>query len=302
MATDPQSGTLQRRARPHRRHPRRPPGFWIWVLVALACIPAVGTALYSAGGPAWVLGAIFFGGIFLHYSRLATERKPLSRTIYSGGCLLSLLLSMYIILTGPLGVPSFDPCAICGLSIFGAIPGALAGFLTAVLIEAARSAWVGAWILRRKRRRKNRTTGAVSTRRLNDDVLPLEMPPSYFLPRRFGVRGMLVLVTLASFLMALMQAMRVPAGPFLAVIVFVAGVLSGQVLLFRGRKPLAASAWGGGVLLPVEGILASFMNPLLRNGGMPDLWRLMGENLVGSICTVPAGIVLGTVAGWIASS
>jgi len=86
------------------------------------------------------------------------------------------------------------------------------------------------------------------------------------------------------------------------VIVFVAGVLSGQVLLFRGRKPLAASAWGGGVLLPVEGILASFMNPLLRNGGMPDLWRLMGENLVGSICTVPAGIVLGTVAGWIASS
>ena len=33
--------------------------------------------------------------------------------------------------------------------------------------------------------------------RLDEDVLPLEMPPSNFLPRRFGVRGMLVLVTLA---------------------------------------------------------------------------------------------------------
>jgi hypothetical protein len=297
MATDPQSGTSQRRARPHHHHPRRPPGFWIWVLVALACIPAVGTVLYSAGGPAWILTAIFFGSILLHYFRLAAERRPLDRTIYSGACLLSLFLSIYVTLTGPFGVLGFDPCAICALSIFGAIPGGLAGFLTAVLIEATRSVCVGTWILRRKRRTKNRRTDATSTQRRNDDVLPLERPPSNFLPRRFGVRGMLVLVTLASFLMALMQALRVPAGPFLAVIVFVAGVLSGQVLLFRGRKPLAASAWVGGVLLPVEGILAAFMSHLWRNGGLPDLWRLIGDNLVGSICTVPAGIALGTVVG-----
>ena len=34
------------------------------------------------------------------------------------------------------------------------------------------------------------------------DFLPLEAPPSYLLPRRFGIRGMLVLMTMASLLMA----------------------------------------------------------------------------------------------------
>ena len=207
--------------------------------------------LYAGGGLSVILAAIFVSVILWHYARLAVQRRSLGRTIFSGGCLLPLFFWIYILSVVPVRVDDLGSffCMLCGLSGFVAFLGALAGFLTAVLIEAARLAWASIGISRRKRRSRIRGTAVSSPRRLDDDITPLEMPSSYFLPRRFGVRGMLVLVTLASVLMALMQAVRVPAGIFLSVVVFVAGVLGGQVLLFRGRKPQTASAWVGAFLV-----------------------------------------------------
>jgi hypothetical protein len=258
--------------------------------------------LYAGGGLSVMLAAIFVLVILWHYARLAVQRRSLGRTIFSGGCLLPLFFWIYILSIVPVRVDDLGSsfCMMCGLSGFVAFLGALAGFLTAVLIEAARLGWASIGISRRKRRSRIRETAVSSPRQLDDDVTPLEMPPSYFLPRRFGVRGMLVLVTLASVLMAFMQAVRVPAGVFLSVVVFVAGVLGGQVLLFRGRKPQTASAWVGAFLLPGEAIVATVMSHLVNNGDTGDIPWLIARNLGGCICTVPAGIVLGTVTGIIA--
>ena len=111
---------------------------------------------------------------------------------------------------------------------------------------------------------------------------------------------MLVLVTLASILMACMRAIRVPAEFFLLILVFVAGVLAGQVLLFRGRKPLAASGLAGAFLLPGEAAIMAEVSRILNNGDGGDFPRIIEETLLGCICTVPAGIALGTVTGILA--
>ena len=107
---------------------------------------------------------------------------------------------------------------------------------------------------------------------------------------------MLVLVTLASVLMAFLQVLHAPAEFFLLFLLFVAGVLSGQVLLFRGQKPMAASAWVGAFLLPAEAMIAAAVSRASNNAPW-DIQPLVETALLGCICTVPAGIVLGTVAG-----
>jgi len=111
---------------------------------------------------------------------------------------------------------------------------------------------------------------------------------------------MLVLVTLASVLMAFMQALHVPPTFFLLVLLFVAGVLGGQVLLFRGRQPLAASAWVGGLLFPAETAITVVVNGVSGSGQIGDVDRLIRETLLGCICTVPGGIVLGALTGVLA--
>ena len=183
MANDPQSGKRQRRARMPRRHPRRPSGFGMWVLVAMACIPAVGTLSYNVGIFFWLPAAIFIAGILVHYVRLAVLRRSLARTIVSGGCLLPLLVLGCILLMEP--VVRIEPGLLFGLMCASfplAFIGGLAGFLTAVLIEAARLVWEGTWIwiLPRKRCRRREDAAPSSTRRLDDNTLPMEMPPSRF--------------------------------------------------------------------------------------------------------------------------
>jgi len=143
MANDPQS---RRSKRPHRRHTRRPAGFGLWLLAALACTPAVGTAIYNVDSLGWIMTAIFAVGILLHYRRLAVQRKPLAGTLVSGGCLLPVLAWIAAVIAlpviGPRTMGDFLGLMF-PMSIFLVCIGAVAGFLTAVLIEAVRSAYVG---------------------------------------------------------------------------------------------------------------------------------------------------------------
>ena len=273
----------------------------MWVLVAVACVPIVGVFLYAGGVLACVLAAIFVVGIYVHYVRLSQRRAPLSDTIYSGGCLLPVLAGICAVVVILAGSAPREPvlAVLCVLGILVAIAGAMAGYLTAVLIEAGRSAWACIWVLRRKRRRRIRKAHVPWGEERDTELLPLEMPLSYFLPRRFGVRGMMVLVTLASMLTAALKILGVSTEMFLAVLIFVAGVLSGQVLLFRGRKPLAASAWGGAFLLPGIVVPVAIANQIVRRGTFPDAEAIMGL-LLGSTLQIPVGIVLGSVIGVLA--
>ena len=88
---------------------------------------------------------------------------------------------------------------------------------------------------------------------------PLESPPANYLPRQFGTRGLLILVTWAAVLMGCLKALGATPTIFFLVLTFVAGVLIAQVLLFGGRRPLAASMWAGAVLLPAELLVAVFL-------------------------------------------
>ena len=139
MPTAPQPGKLPRRIRALRRHPRRPPGFGLWLLVAIGSLPAAAAALYVGESLGRLLAAIFMTGIFSHYVRLAFQRGSLEQTTRSGACLLPVVVWIYVIVTEP--SPSFG--LLCAATIPLVFLGAWAGFLAAVLIEAARSAWRG---------------------------------------------------------------------------------------------------------------------------------------------------------------
>ena len=111
---------------------------------------------------------------------------------------------------------------------------------------------------------------------------------------------MLVLMTLAAMLMAFLRALEVAAGPFLSILAFVAAVLWGQVVLFRGRKPLTASAWVGALLLPGEVMVADAIHYPFVHHDVSAILPLVVEDLVGCICWVPSGMGLGAVAGMLA--
>jgi hypothetical protein len=262
--------------------------------VAIGSLPAAVAALYAGEDLGWLLAALFVAGIFSHYVRLAFQRGSLERTTRSGACLLPVAVWIYVIVTDQ-RTPSFG--LLCAATIPLAFLGAWAGFLTAVLIEATRLAWAGTWMSLRRRRRRRGKKPPASARQADDDVLPLEKPPSCFLPRRWGVRGMLVLVTLASVLMGFMQIVHLPPLLFGPVLLFVAGVLSGQVLFFRGRKPLVASAWVGALLLPGEAAIVVLVIQRWIDGNAEDIPTLLTRMLLGCAGMVPAGIVLGTVVG-----
>ena len=128
---------------------------------------------------------------------------------------------------------------------------------------------------------------------IEETETPLESPPANYLPRQFGTRGLLILVTWAAVLMGCLRALGATPTVFFLVLTFVAGVLIAQVLLFGGRRPQAASMWAGAFLLP-SGLLV--VGVLLLE---PPFSRWIVPTLVFGSCgvLVPVGIVLGAIVG-----
>jgi len=119
---------------------------------------------------------------------------------------------------------------------------------------------------------------------------PLDYPYSTAVgvPRRFGMGGLMILVTMCALLFAglsLLDLDKKPAVFAVIAILFVA-VAVGQILLFEGNKPRQASMWVGGCLLPIM-ILPIGIYHHAEIGGI----------LIGSICLIPAGIISGYLAG-----
>ena len=139
---------------------------------------------------------------------------------------------------------------------------------------------------------------------------PLECPACDVasVPRRFGAGVLLILVTAFAVLFAAMQTVGVPPRLFVIVAVLFLGVMLGQILLFKGKKPRAASLLVGGLLFPLELLV---VDPYVFLGGA-YLWghprmfsgltaRLLVVCMVGGALVgyVVVGAVLGYMAGCI---
>jgi len=71
-------------------------------------------------------------------------------------------------------------------------------------------------------------------------------------PRRFGLAILFLMVTLYALLFSSMQLLDVQPVTFVVVAVLVTGVGLGQMILFGGKYPRAASIWIGACLFPLE--------------------------------------------------
>jgi hypothetical protein len=71
-------------------------------------------------------------------------------------------------------------------------------------------------------------------------------------PRRFGVAVLMLLVTMYAVLFSVMTLMDAHPIVFIVIAVLFTGTGLGQMLLFEGKYPRAASVWVGACLLPLE--------------------------------------------------
>ncbi len=76
--------------------------------------------------------------------------------------------------------------------------------------------------------------------------------PAAGVPRRFGLGVLLLITTMFAMLYAGLQVLGAPPVVFVMVVVLFAAVGAGQMLLFRGKYPRAASIWVGAFLFPIE--------------------------------------------------
>jgi hypothetical protein len=113
-------------------------------------------------------------------------------------------------------------------------------------------------------------------------------------PRRFGMAVMLLLVALFAVVFAVMQLLNAPVAVFVMVAALFAGVGLGQVVLFEGRYPRAASVWTGAFLFPLEVLIALiYAQVAYREFGRG------GEAIVGIGVSVLFSIPLGAGFGYL---
>jgi hypothetical protein len=88
--------------------------------------------------------------------------------------------------------------------------------------------------------------------------------PATGIPRKFGIAILMLMVTLFAMMFSLFKWINAPAVVYGIFGVLVFGVALGQMFLFGGKYPRAASIWTGAVLLPIEifviNIFSNFFN------------------------------------------
>jgi RimJ/RimL family protein N-acetyltransferase len=125
-------------------------------------------------------------------------------------------------------------------------------------------------------------------------VGPLEAPPSSAVgvPRRFGLAAVMLMMTLAAVILAILRSLDANPWVFVVVAVMFVGVAAAQVLLFGGKKPREASLLAGAVLFPL-----SLLGAIAFASGRGNPIPADADVCFGMACAVPAGIVLGYGAG-----
>ncbi|MGA2798351.1 MAG: Clp protease N-terminal domain-containing protein [Thermoguttaceae bacterium] len=119
--------------------------------------------------------------------------------------------------------------------------------------------------------------------------------PAVGMPRKFSMAVLMMMVTLFAVMFSILRwlgAMPVYYGIF-GVLVF--GVTLGQMLLFGGKYPRAASIWSGAALLPVEIGAINLFSDLINV--YHNIFARIATTIFFMIFTVPAGALFGYLAG-----
>lgn len=117
--------------------------------------------------------------------------------------------------------------------------------------------------------------------------------PGVGVPRRFGVGGMVVIVTMFGLLHGGLQWLRAPPLVFLGVAMFFAGMAVAQMVVRGGRNPRVASIVMGAMLWPAEVFLFVLYLSYRDNRFGPHL----GFAWVAAVMNIPIGAVLGYLCG-----
>jgi hypothetical protein len=119
--------------------------------------------------------------------------------------------------------------------------------------------------------------------------------PATGMPRKFSIAIMMTMVTLFAVLFSLFRCIHAPPVIYGVFGVLVFGVAVGQMVLFGGNYPRAASIWTGAFLLPVEVACIIFFSNEFTNGN--DLFSRFFLAIFVMIYTIPIGAFFGYSAG-----
>jgi hypothetical protein len=263
------------------------------MLAALGCLPLTAVVLFVPEPAACAIAWIFVAGIAIHCFLRRRRGRSLAMAAYTGAWLLPvLLLSTAVVMDSAASLRPDFLCPVIGSSLLGL----LAGFVVAKQIEAAI---LMAHVLGRRLRGEVRPRTRLQSirERLDEESTPLAVPPGFGLPRRFGIRGMLIATTWAAVLMGGLRACGARPERYFLVLTFTAGVMAAQVLLFRGRRPFRAAMFAGAFLLPAEMLAVALTDPSSWLTMQRPFYFLVVEGAFSCAFYVCAGILFGAVAG-----
>jgi hypothetical protein len=268
-----------------------PPRFNAWMLAGLGCLPLTVLLLFVPEPAVCAVAWIFVTGTGLHSFLRYRRGRSTAIVAVTGAWLLPLISLIAISFAAP-NVPPDICCGLLGLCIVGFV----GGFIISKQTEAAITLCS---ILRHRTSREDRR-GRTVRELLDEAITPLEAPPGFGLPRRFGIRGLLIVTTWAAILMGGLRACRAYPSAYFVVLSFVAGVVAAQVLLFQGRKPIKASMYAGAFLLPAE-LLVLFLSSAAPWQSIPP--SVYATLLLGAMILafyVSLGMFFGAIAGFLA--
>jgi hypothetical protein len=119
--------------------------------------------------------------------------------------------------------------------------------------------------------------------------------PAVGMPRKFSMAVLMMMVTLFAVMFSILRWLEAPPVYYGIFGVLVFGVTLGQMILFGGNYPRAASIWSGAVLLPVEiGAINLFSNLIHV---YYNIFARVATTIFYMIFTVPVGALFGYLAG-----
>lgn len=115
-------------------------------------------------------------------------------------------------------------------------------------------------------------------------------------PRRFGMAVLLLLVAMYAVLFSTMELLDAHPTVFIVVALLFTGVGLGQMLLFKGEYPRAASVWVGACLFPVE-VFAVLLWVVLFPATHSSAGDAVPWLVLLLVFSIPLGAGLGYLAG-----